>query len=362
MKIYLPLAVIAILFASCNSKTEKHLEIIKPVKYEKIDYSTDGQSHSFSGMVKSKHETNLSFKVGGTLNRVNVKLGDKVRKGQLIAAIDPIDYTVHKEQAIAQKKSAKSQLVMAQSTVSRVEKLYENNSIALSEYQKAKANLASAESQYKAADKQLDAAKNQIVYTRLYAPMNGVITSVNVEKNELTGAGKVIAVLNSEGKPEIEVGVPESIIGKLQLGETVNIKFSSLSKNTYFGKIEKIAFASGQSAIYPVIVSISKPQSEIRPGMSAEVRFNTEKNNEQSMKLVVPVSAVGKDTEGNFVFVLHKNNDSTYRTEKRKISIGKLLPKGFKVIDGLKENERVATAGLTVLRDGMTVRLLKSTK
>lgn len=359
MKAYLPLFIIVLSLAACNRNIENQTETIKPVKYEKIAYLNSNKTHALSGIVKAEYETKLSFKVGGTLENVSIKIGDKVNKNQLIASINPIDYEVQKEQAFAQQKSAESQLVIAKSTFSRVEKLYENNSVALSEYEKAKANLASAESQYKSANKQLEAAQNQIAYTKLYAPMDGVITSLMVESNEIVGSGRVVAVLSSIGNLEIEVGVPEILIANLQKGQAVSIEFPSLVKNKYNGKIENLAFASGQSSTYPVTVSISNPPAEMRPGMSAEVIFIMETASEnQSSPIIAPVAAVGKDGEGNFVFVLQKDTGSLYLVEKRRVIIGDLLDEGFEIKNGLSGDEFVATAGLTFLRDSMKVKLL----
>jgi RND family efflux transporter MFP subunit len=315
-------------------------------------------SFTFSGVVNAEFETNLSFKVGGTLNQVSVRLGDRVRQGQLIASIDPADYNVQMEQAVAQEKSAESQLVTARSTFERVEKLYVNNSVSLSEYEKAKANLASAESQYNASNKQLEAARNQVSYTQLYAPMDGIITSLMVESNEIVNAGRVIAMISSEGNLEIEVGVPEAAINKLEKGQDVSIEFPSIQGEPFEGKVERIAFASGQSPTYPITVRILNATNEIRPGMAADVRFMT-KSEETSQGVIAPIAALAKDADGHFVYVLQKETDSVYIIEKRKVMVGDLLTDGFEILDGLEENELVATAGLSFLRDEMKVSLLE---
>ncbi|MBK8490826.1 MAG: biotin/lipoyl-binding protein, partial [Saprospirales bacterium] len=115
---------------------------------------------------------------------INVKLGKKVRKGQLIATIDPSDYKIQSNQAVSQNegavanaKAAEAQLISAKSTYDRVTKLYENNSVALSEYQQVKAAMDAAQAQYDAAksqinttNQQLKAAGNQVSYTRLVSP------------------------------------------------------------------------------------------------------------------------------------------------------------------------------------------------
>jgi len=159
----------------------------------------------------AENATNLSFKVGGRLKSVDVKLGDKVNKGQLIASIDPIDYSIQLQQAKAQvkgaeanMKSAESQLINMKASYKRLEKLYENNSVSLSDYQQAKAALASAESQYEASEsqvnsakRQVDAAKNQVDYSQLRAPFKGIISALQVESNEIIPAGNPIAILSS---------------------------------------------------------------------------------------------------------------------------------------------------------------------
>jgi RND family efflux transporter MFP subunit len=204
----------------------------------------------------------------------------------------------------------------------------------------------------------LEAAKNQVDYTRLYAPMDGIITSLMVEANEIVGAGRVIAMISSEGNPEIEVGVPEALITKLAKGEQVTIQFPSIPGEEFNGIIERVAFASGQSPTYPVSVLINKPTREIRPGMAADVRFMLKPAGGKPAGIVAPVAAVAKDAEGNYVFVLQKDSSSNYRVEKRKILVGDLLTEGFEIESGLDENELVATAGLSFLSDGMKVKLL----
>ncbi|NOU62123.1 efflux RND transporter periplasmic adaptor subunit [Marinifilum caeruleilacunae] len=360
MKTYLSFFLLTLSIISCK-ETDKKLPAVKPVKYEKIDYSRGKQEQTFPGVVKAEYETKLSFKVGGTLNAVNIKLGQKIQKNQLLSSIDPIDYIVQAEQAKAEKRKAESQLVNARSVFERIEKLYENNSVSLNDYDDAKLGLASAESQFKAASKQLEAANNQVNYTKLYAPMDGIITQVNVESNESVGEGQIIAVMNSETDPEIEVGVPEVSINKLKKGKEVSIVLPSIPDQKFKGQIKKVGFASGASSTFPVVVSINTSKIEIRPGMAADVTFKLgNEDNEISPKIVAPFAAVGEDVSGNYVFVLKKASNSNYRVEKRTVQLGEILPEGFEVIKGLQKNELVAIAGLRFLQDNMEVCLLEN--
>ncbi|MFT6334233.1 MAG: RND family efflux transporter MFP subunit [Halioglobus sp.] len=383
IKSYFSLFLLMFSLMACNEKVKEQVILIKPVKYEKVGYSNGSQVYTFPGVVKAEHEIKLSFKVSGTLNAVSVELGDKVNRGQLIASIDPIDYVIQTDQAKAQKegseanaqsseanvKSAESQLINSRSTFDRVEKLYENNSVAISEYQQAKAGLASAKAQYDAAKaqlasaitqvttsgKQVQAAGNQASYTRLTAPMDGIITSVMVESNEGVGAGSPIAVLSSEGNPEIEVGVPEVLINNFKKGQQVTVEVPSAPNQKFNGKVQKVAFASGNSPTYPVIVSIENSK-QIRPGMAANVTFQFGSQQENTKMLVIPAVSVGEDAKGNFVFLIDESSDKTL-VKKLPITVGKLTSEGFVVTGGLTVGQKIAVAGLQTLLEGQEVKL-----
>jgi multidrug efflux system membrane fusion protein len=289
---FLSLFMLVLFFSSCEEKSVETAKKIRPIKYSTIEPSTGVETHTFSGVAKAQNETNLSFKVAGTLSSVQVKLGDRVRKGQLIATIDPVDYNIQSNQAISQKegsvanaKAAETQLINAQATYDRVAKLYENNSVSLSEYQQAKAGLDAAQAQYdaantqiNAADQQLKAAGNQVSYTRLVSPMTGVITAVQVEANEMVNAGMLIAKVSSFGRPEVEVGVPEIFINKIKKGQEVTITLPSSPGQEFKGVVDQVAYASGNAPTYPVTVEIDKSVEQIRPGMAANVAFLFSKN------------------------------------------------------------------------------------
>ncbi len=383
----LTLLSLILFFLSCKEKSVETIKKIRPIKYSKVVQSSGLETHSFSGVAKAQNETNLSFKVAGTLSAVKVELGDRVRKGQLIATIDPADYNISTNQARSQKegslanvqsaeanaKAAQTQLINAQATYDRVASLYENNSVSLSDYQNAKAGLDAAKAQYDAAnsqikaattqvnsaDQQIKAATNQVNYTRLVSPMNGVITAVQVESNEIVNSGKVIVTVSSLGRPEVEVGVPEVFINRIKKGQKVNITFSTSPGQIFEGTVDQVAYASGNSPTYPVIVDLNKEAEQIRPGMAANATFvfSNGKQNGKS-KMVVPIAAVGKDNSGNFVFILNKKSDGVYVAEKKIITIGELMPDGFELISGLKGGEILATAGLKSLMTGSEVKLL----
>lgn len=364
------------LLVSCGEQPAEAEQEIRAVKYEEVELSTGVETYTFSGVAKAQNETNLSFKVAGILASVNVKLGYRVGKGQLIATIDPVDYTIQTNQAVSQKegaiantKATEAQLINARATYNRVAQLYEKNSVSLSEYQQAKAALDAAQAQYDAAssqiktsDQQLKAAGNQVSYTRLVSPMDGVITAVQVEANEVVNAGTLIAKVSSLGRPEIEVGVPEVVINKLRIGQQAMIKFSSLPERLFEAEVVEIAFASEKSTTYPVILKMVNPADEIRPGMAAEVKF-TVGNNVEKMKneIVAPLKAIASGTDGNYAFKLVPDKEEGIYVAKRvPLDLGSITGDGYVIKKGLTEGDFVAVAGLRSLFDGKKVKLLEN--
>ncbi len=375
-----------LIFISCNKQEEETVSKIRPVKHAKASLSDGSEYNTFSGVVKAERETALSFKVGGTLSSLRINLGDEVRKGQLIATIDATDYQIQEQQAQSQKegstanlqsaeanaKAAETQLINAQSTYDRIEKLYANNSVSLSEYQQAKAGLDAAKASYDAANsqvkaaetqvsassQQVQAANNQSAYTKLVSPISGVITAIGADENEVVGSGRMIATVSSIGRPEVEVGVPELFINKIEKGQKVTITMPSLPQQVLEGSVYKVAYSAGSAPTYPVYAKLYGGAKDVRPGMAANVRFEISKNASSIESVIAPVEAVGKDGDGNFVFVLKPSEDEIYVSEQRRVEVGGLFPGGFEIKSGLMKDEIVATAGLKTLFDGTKVRLL----
>lgn len=397
---YLYASILLALLAACGSKDVEQTEaVLRPAKYMTIEKSGRQSAHTFSGVAQAKEEANLSFRVAGTVDRIFVKVGDRVKRGQVIASVDPADYAVQLEQAKAQVQSsraneessktqienAKSQIqsakanyLSAKSGYDRIEKLYENNSVSLSQYEQAKANYEAAEatlnsakaglktaqsqfdasrSQTTATQKSAQSARNQVAYTRITAPFNGVISNQQVEQNELVGSGTPIVTLSSEGKPEIQVGVPEILISKIEQGMETQIRFSILPDKSFKGKVVEVGYASLNGSTYPVTVDLIDDNEVIRPGMPAEVTFDIDVPVDLQNTITVPAGAVGEDNTGRYVLVLEKENESTALVKKQYITIGALHKEGFTVKEGLNDNMTIATAGLNTLQEGDKVRI-----
>ncbi|MCL3782639.1 efflux RND transporter periplasmic adaptor subunit [Prolixibacteraceae bacterium JC049] len=358
INIYFGLIILLTFLASCGGKKEKETkELIKPVKFQEVSYAHGGTNRTFLGTARSNKEINLSFRSSGILTTLNIAIGQKVNKGDLLAQLDNTEAILSLEQANASLNSAKSSLNTATSALNRTRTLFEKGSASLSDYESAKSRFVDAQANYQSALRSVEIRKKQVAYGTIYAPSNGIIASRKVEINENVNAGEVVANLNAGSFMEIRLGIPENAINRVAKGMQVVINFPSLENSVFNGMVSEVSPSiDANTSTYPVRIKIENATKEIKSGMAANVVFTFD-NLLQDEELIVPITAVGEDSKGNFVFIIISTDGKTGTVQKKHFAIKELTNSGFIVKDGLKIGEKVATAGLQTLLDGQKVRL-----
>lgn len=345
-------------FGSCKQKEEQKEKVLRPVKYQVVGTMDAQKIRSFSGVARAGDEIELSFRSNGIITTLNARVGQKVKKGDLIAKLDNVQANLSYEQSVSALNTANSSMKTAKSSLERVKSLYEKGGQSLSDYEAVKNSYQSALDQYESAKRNKSIQQSQINYGYIYAPKDGIIAVKNNEPNENVSAGQVIAVLNAGEQINIMVGLPENVINKVEPGMEVIIVFSAMEERFKGSVIEIAPVVDASSATYPVKIDITNPTNAVKPGMSASVTFNFgNTKSEADHALVVPVKAVGEDGDGNFVFVIESSDNKTGQIKKQRIEIGELTSDGFKIKSGLSSGQKIATAGLQTLLDGQKVRL-----
>jgi multidrug efflux system membrane fusion protein len=348
-----------IFMSACKEKVEEKTVVLRPVKYEVVGTANAQMIRTFSGVAKAGDEIELSFRSNGIITTMNVKVGQQVKKGDLIAKLDNVQANLAYEQAVSSLNSARSAMNTSKSSLDRIKSLYEKGSNSLSDYESAKNSYQAGLDQFESAKRNKSIQSSQISYGYIKAPKAGIIAAKNNDLNENVSAGQVIAVLNAGTDINVLVGLPENMINKVQSGMETILSFSAIEKTEFKGEVIEIApIVDANSATYPVKIDIQNPTEAIKPGMATNVVFdfsNAEKRADNS--LVIPVKAVGEDGKGRFVFIITSKDGTTGTVNKRQVELGELTTDGFKVISGLANGDKIATAGLQTLLDGQDVRL-----
>jgi len=342
--------------SSCDDK-EVVEKPIKPVRYIVVGDILKNSNRTFTGETVAGNEIDLSFRSSGIIIDLPISTGDEVKKGDLIARLDNVQAKLAYEKALSSLNSAKSEMNTENSNLERVKNMYEKGSNSLRDYEKAKNSYQTALDNYETAKRNLSIQKSQISYGVIYAPIEGVITNVDGGINETASPGEVIATLNGGDEINVEIGIPESIINKFQLDVEAKISIPSLNKN-YIGRVIQVSPSTDENfANYKVKVNLPVKMEEIKLGMIADVTFNFDDSNSTNNEIIIPINAVGKDVNGNFVFIIEEVKDGIGVAKKKSVKLGDLTENGFIVLEGLKDSDYVCTAGLQTLLDGQRVKI-----
>ncbi|MEM8558243.1 MAG: efflux RND transporter periplasmic adaptor subunit [Bacteroidota bacterium] len=369
-------ALVALLFllAGCSAEepTAPPPPIVRTVSVE----ASAPPTASFSGVTRAAVESQVSFQVGGVVTAVPVEVGDRVRRGALLARLDAADFELQAQQAASALQQAEAQARAAAADFDRIRALYAEGVIPASQYDNARARAETTTSGVAAARDQVALAQRGLGYTRLGAPVSGRVAEVFVEAGELVGPGQPVALVNTEDSPiEVEVTVPEQLIGSIQEGATAALSFAALPGDTFTGTVTEVGVASRRTATtFPVVLRVNEADARLRSGKTARVTFDLSTLDtaeaQASRALVLPVAAIDADTEGTYVMVIEPVvADSANATSvsvrsqeeavvrRRAVETGTLRSDGVEVLQGLEAHEWVVAAGLGELADGQRVRL-----
>lgn len=182
------------------------------------------------------------------------------------------------------------------------------------------------------------------------------IASIDIEVNENVSAGQQVAAVSCGDDFEVEIDVPESLIGSIDEYTPVQITFAAIPGTRFSGEVTEVAVASvSGSATFPVVVKIAENLPSLRSGLAADVIFQFD-TNAAIGSVVLPLGAVIRDPGGTFVYVAIPTEVAGQALINRKpVTLGELTQSGIEVLDGLTTGDRVVTAGLSVIRDGQRV-------
>ena len=345
-----------LVLASCQEEVEEP-EVIRPVRYVTVEGSDAATQRTFSGVAKAGHESRLSFQVSGQVLSVPISVGDTVKKGQSIARMDSTDYALQLQNAQAAAAQSRAQERNAKATYERTQALYENQNASRQDLDADRTAYDSAKAGLESANQQIRLRQRQLGYTHLKAPEPGTIATVDIEVNEYVQAGTLVATLLAGDQIEVSVSVPASIIRSVVRGAEAKARFNSLGGRVLKGTVTEVGVSSvGGATTFPVTVRLTEGQDQVRAGMAADVTFvfAAEGN---GPKYSLPVSAVGEDREGRFVFKLEKTGDGLGVVHRSPVEVGELESNGIAISAGVEPGDLVVTAGVSRIYDGLEVRV-----
>ncbi len=321
--------IVGLCFLSLGCKQKVQQAERTPLKVEVMvtDTVSGHLTRVYVGEVEEKLSVSLSFPVGGRVERVYVREGDHVRKGQTLAVINSAN-------AQNAYNAAKASLQQAEDACNRLKKVYDQGSLAEVKWVEMQTTLEKARSMEQIAKKQLDDCT-------LTAPISGVVGSCSAKAGGNLLPGEPALTLMDMGSVSVTFSVPESEINSVVVGQEAYVCVPALNNRMLTGRItERSVSASLVAHNYQVKIAFPNPDKSLLPGMACKVMLNQLDN----QGFVIPAKCVQTRPEGLSVWVVENG-----RAQHRLITSSEFVSNGVLVTSGLHPGDTVITSGLQKL-------------
>jgi RND family efflux transporter MFP subunit len=294
-----------------------------------------------TGTVKLKTgaEVRVGSQLSGIVRRLNVTVGSRVTRGEVIAEIDSRPLTAKIDQARTQLAQTNVSLAKARTDYARSQKLFEAGLIPSQQHDDAKAALDAAAAAVNAAESSLTAAQVDLAYVEVRAPISGTVASIATQQGETVAASfatPTFMTIIQQGALEVVALVDEADIGNVRPGERVAFTTETYPDHEFTGAVTRIApVATILSGVvnYEVAVSIERDIAMLKPDMTANVNIRTAEHR----ALLVPAKSVRKEGGQSYVYVRSASGASAKRT----VVVASRIADQAEIARGLAPGEKV---------------------
>lgn len=253
-------------------------------RYATIERTTLESTVSATGSLSAVRTVQVGTQVSGQISALYVDFNDKVKKGQLLARIDPTLQQQAVSESQAALERAEAQFAQAKAEYDRNKQLFDSKIVTESEFSTIQANYAVAKSNVRSAQINLDKTRQNLAYTSIYAPIDGVIVSRAVDVGQTVAASlatpELFRIAEDLTEMQILASVDESDIGKIAVAQPVSFTVAAYSGRTFNGSVKQMRLQSATTdnvVNYTVVIAVSNTDGKLLPGMTATVKFMTNK-------------------------------------------------------------------------------------
>jgi membrane fusion protein, multidrug efflux system len=303
--------------------------------------------------VAARYSNPMSFRVPGKLIERKVRIGDTVRKGEIVAQLDPIDAQRQAASAKATLDAAEHRLLFAKQQLDRDSAQSEQNLIAANQLEQTQDSYSAAQAGREQSAAQWVVARNNLEYNTLIADHDGVITSENADTGQVVSAGQAVYGLAWSGDIDVTLDAAASDLGRIAVGQAASVTFPALPGRRFDARVREITPAADpQSRTYRVKLTLTQPGQVVRLGMTGDATLS-------------PVAVAGSGvTEASFTLpttaIFHQGNapavwviaPGTSTLELRPVTVRSYSDHSTTISGGLKDGETVVLAGVHTVYAG----------
>lgn len=338
--------------AGCGRK-EPAAPDVRPVRTVTVARSAAMDARSLTGEIQARYESDLGFRIDGKIISRPVDIGTIVKKGDVLAVLDPQQRQQDLVSARADVSAAQAALARDQASEARQAQLLKDAVTTRARYDDALAALRTSQSQLDSAEAKLHQATDNLDYTKLRADADGVITAVDANVGQVVSAGQAVVRLAQPGEREAVFHVSEALLNKAAREKpAVTVALASDPTITAAGQVRYVSPQADQTTrTYEVRVSL--------PGAPPEMRLGSTVTGTAAIVLdgviALPGTALFEEDGKPAVWVV---DPAAHRVSLKRVGIARYAGDQVVLESGLDPGEIVVTAGVQKLVPGQAVRLL----
>jgi RND family efflux transporter MFP subunit len=309
--------------------------------------------------VAARYSNFMSFRVAGQLIERDVRLGDRVRQGQVVARLEPSDAVKQSESARASLEAAEHRLAYAKQQLERDRAQAAQNLIATTQLEQTQDAYVAALAARDQAAAQRTISANALGYQSLKAEHDGFITSENADTGQVVTAGQQIYGLAWTGDTDVVLDAAASDLARVAVGQTATVTFPSLPGTQLHARVREIAPAADpQSRTYRVKLTLLNPGKDVHLGMTGDVTLTplaAAGDARASTDFEIPATALFHDGPAPAVWVIR--SDSTL--ELRRVAVRRYEEQSVVLAGGLNDGDNIVLAGVHTVYAGERVQAVK---
>lgn len=341
---------LAVAAAGCSEKPQPAPEP-RLVNVVRVTVGSSNNDVAYSGEVRARYETNLSFRVAGKIVARNVEVGGLVKKGDVLARLDPEDQQLNTKGAQSQLAAAKSEFEQNKAELERYTDLLQKNFISKAEFDRWQNAYNVSKARLEQAQAQLAVTRNQAGYTELAADHAGVVTAIPIEVGQVVAAGQTVMKLARTDDCEVVISIPENRLSELSNAREIDVSLWADPGKTYRGKLREVSPAADPvTRTYAAKISVLNADAAMKLGMTANAYL---RGVQRKASVMLPATALFQDNGHAAVWIVDK---ATAQVKLVPVEVGEYIEDKVAVLSGLNPGDTVVRAGVHKLFAGEKVR------
>ena len=344
-----------VLLSDCSKPTPTEVPP-KPALVAVVGEQTSGHGMILVGEVRPRYESSQGFRVNGKIIKRNVEVGAFIKKGQVLANLDPLDNHLSVTAALAAVSAAEADKNLALAELTRQRQLFAKKFISASALDIKEAQYVTASARFAQVKAQAQVTENQMQYVNLSSDRDGVITMIHAEPGQVIQAGEIIVKIADTLAIDVLVAVPESRMSEVNLNAQVVVRLWANQTETYTGVVREISpIADAVTRAFNVRITINRADQAIKLGMTAGVHFKVA-NALATSGYLIPSRALTEINHKAVVWVIDEQN----KAQPREVIAGSFTEEGVLISEGLKVGDKVAIAGVhTLVKDQLVKPIIE---